>query len=131
MHFHPFIAAFFIPLVIGGLLMALPFLKLNEEPNGVWFYSDKAKIAAKFSVLSALIITPSLVLINEYIPKLDTLLPSINSFITNGIVPLIILLLIIWVYHKFVSKRFKLTRIEKAQTMFVFITTAFIILTII
>jgi hypothetical protein len=59
------------------------------------------------------------------------MLPSINSFITNGIVPLIILLIVIWVYHKFVSKRYNLTRIEKAQTIFVFITTAFIILTII
>ena len=68
---------------------------------------------------------------NEFIPKLETLLPSINSFITNGIAPLIILLLIIWLHDKFVSKRFKLTRIEKAQTMFVFITTGFIILTII
>jgi quinol-cytochrome oxidoreductase complex cytochrome b subunit len=131
MHFHPFIAAFFIPLVIGGLLMALPFLKFNEEPNGVWFISDNAKRAAKFSLVSAIIITPLLVIVNEYLPKLETLLPSINSFITNGIVPLIILILIIWLYHKFVSKRFKLTRIEKAQTMFVFVTTAFIILTII
>ena len=58
MHFHPFIAAFFIPLVIGGFLMALPFLKFNEEPNGIWFYSDKAKSAAKFSVIFALILTP-------------------------------------------------------------------------
>jgi quinol-cytochrome oxidoreductase complex cytochrome b subunit len=131
MHFHPFIAAFFIPAVIVISIVALPFLKLKDEPNGIWFYSEKAKDAAKFSLVSAIIITPSLVIANEYLPKLETMLPSINSFITNGIVPLIILLLIIWVYHKFVSKRFNLTRIEKAQTIFVFITTAFIILTII
>jgi quinol-cytochrome oxidoreductase complex cytochrome b subunit len=131
MHFHPFIAAFFIPTVIVLSLVALPFLKFKDEPNGIWFHSEKAKAAAKFSSVSAIIMTPLLVIINEYLPKLETLLPSINSFITNGIVPLIILILIIWLYHKFVSKRFKLTRIEKAQTMFVFVTTAFIILTII
>ena len=131
MHFHPFVAAFFIPAVIMISLVALPFLKFKEEPNGIWFYSEKAKEAAKFSAISALILTPLLVIINEYLPKLETLLPSINSFVTNGIVPLIILLLIIWVYHKFVSKKFKLTKIEKAQTMFIFITTAFIILTLI
>jgi len=131
MHFHPFIAAFFIPAVIVISIVALPFLKLKDEPNGIWFYSEKAKDAAKFSLVSAIIITPFLVIANEYLPKFETMLPSINSFITNGIVPLIILLLIIWVYHKFVSKRFNLTRIEKAQTIFVFITTAFIILTII
>jgi quinol-cytochrome oxidoreductase complex cytochrome b subunit len=131
MHFHPFIAAFFIPLVIGLFLIALPFLKFNEEPNGIWFYSEKAKSAAKFSAYSALIIAPVLVLMNEYLPKLETLLPSVNSFITNGLFPLIILLLIIWLYYKFVSKKYGLSPIEKVQTMFVFISTAFIILTII
>jgi hypothetical protein len=131
MHFHPFIAAFFIPLLILISLVALPFLKFKDEPNGIWFYSERAKAAAKISLVSASIMTPLLVIINEYLPKLETLLPSINSFITNGIVPLIILLLIIWLYHKYVSNKFELTRIEKVQTMFVFITTAFIFLTII
>ena len=101
--FHPFVAAFLIPLVILIGLFALPFLKFTEEQNGIWFYSEKAKAAAKFSAYSALIITPVLVVMNEYLPKIETLLPSINSFITNGVIPLIILLLIIWLYYKFVS----------------------------
>ncbi|HEY6437955.1 MAG TPA: cytochrome b N-terminal domain-containing protein, partial [Ignavibacteriaceae bacterium] len=77
MHFHPFIAAFLIPAVIVVSLVALPFLKLKEETNGIWFYSEKAKIAAKHSVISALILTPLLVMMNELLPKLETLLPSI------------------------------------------------------
>jgi quinol-cytochrome oxidoreductase complex cytochrome b subunit len=131
MHFHPFIAAFFIPAVIIILLVMLPFLKFKEDLNGIWFYSDKAKAAAKYSVFSALIITPILVVLNEFLPKIETLLPSVNSFITNGLVPLIILLLIIWLYYKFISKKYHLSPIGKVQTMFVFITTAFIILTLI
>ena len=131
MHFHPFIAAFFIPVMIIISLIMLPFLNLNEELNGVWFYSETAKKAAKFAALSAIIITPILIMMNEYLPKIETLLPSINSFITNGLIPLIILLLIIWLFHKFASKKFQLSPIGKVQTMFVFITTAFIILTLI
>jgi hypothetical protein len=95
------------------------------------FYSDNAKEAAKYASISAMILTPILVLMNEYLPKIETLLPSINSFITNGIVPLIILLAVLWFYHKYVSKKFQLSPIEKVQTMFTFITTAFIILTLI
>jgi quinol-cytochrome oxidoreductase complex cytochrome b subunit len=131
MHFHPFVAAFLIPAVIIFGLVALPFLKFNEEQNGIWFYSEKAKLAAKFSFTSAIILTPLLVGLNEFLPKLETVLPSINSFITNGLVPLIILLFVVWSYHKFVSRKYKLTSIEKVQTIFVFITTAFIILTLI
>jgi len=42
--------------------------------------------------VSAGILTPLLVIINEYLPKLETLLPTVNSFVTNGIFPLVILL---------------------------------------
>ena len=131
MHFHPFVAAFLIPAVIIFGLVALPFLKFHEEQNGIWFYSEKAKLAAKYSFISSIILTALLVGLNEFLPKLETVLPSINSFITNGLVPLIILLLVVWSYHKFVSRKYQLTSIEKVQTMFVFITTAFIILTLI
>jgi quinol-cytochrome oxidoreductase complex cytochrome b subunit len=131
MHFHPFVAAFLIPLAIVFSLAALPFIKLNENPSGIWFHSDKAKQAAKFSAIAASVITPLLVIINEYLPDFETLLPWLNSFISNGIVPLIILLALLWYYYKFVSKKFKLTFIEVVQTMFVFITTAFVILTLI
>ena len=49
MHFHPFIAAFFIPS--GNWwnpLMALPFLKLNEEPMEFGFILKKQKLQQSF-----------------------------------------------------------------------------------
>ena len=64
-------------------------------------------------------------------PDFETLLPWLNPFISNGIIPLIILLIIVWYFYKYVSKKYKLTLIEIVQTMFVFVITAFIILTII
>ena len=131
MHFHPFIAAFLIPFAIVAGLAALPYLNLKEEHSAVWFHSDKAKEAAKFSAAAACVITTLLVIINEYLPDFETLLPWLNPFISNGIIPLIILLIIVWYFYKYVSRKYKLTLIEAVQTMFVFVTTAFIILTII
>jgi quinol-cytochrome oxidoreductase complex cytochrome b subunit len=131
MYFHPFVAAFLIPIVIVVSLASLPFINLQEKPSGLWFHSDKAKQAAKFSTIAAIAITPLLVIINEYLPDFETLFPWLNSFVSNGIIPLVILLALLWYYYKFVSKKFKLTFIEIVQTMFVFITTAFIILTLI
>jgi hypothetical protein len=131
MHFHPFVAAFLIPFAIVFALAYLPYLKLKDEPSGYWFQSEKGKEAAKFSAITASVITTLLVIINEFIPDFETLLPWLNSFISNGIIPLLIILALLWYYHKYAVKKFNLDFIEVIQTMFVFVTTCFIILTLI
>ena len=131
MHFHPFVAAFLIPFAIVFALAYLPYIKLKKEHNGKWFYSEKGKDAAKFSAMAAAITIILLVIINEFVPDFETLLPWLNSFISNGIIPLLIILTLLWYYYKYITKKFKLDFIEVIQTMFVFVTTAFIILTVI
>jgi quinol-cytochrome oxidoreductase complex cytochrome b subunit len=131
LHFHPFVAAFLIPLTLIFLLTALPFINLKEEPSGFWFHSEKAKQAAKFTAISSSIITLILIIINEFVPDFEILLPQLHPFISNGIIPLAIVLLILWLFYKYVSRKFTLSYLEIIQTMFVFITTSFIILTIV
>jgi len=131
MHFHPFIAAFLIPLLIIASLSVLPYIKLDEEHSGNWFHSEKAKEAVKFSAKFAIVITPILVIISEYIPDFEILFPLLNSFISNGIIPVIILFGMFRYYHKYVTKKYQLNLIEIIQTMFAFIATVFIILTLI
>jgi quinol-cytochrome oxidoreductase complex cytochrome b subunit len=131
MHFHPFVAAFLIPVAIIFFVAALPYINLKEEPSGLWFHSDKSRQAAKFSAVAAVIITVLLVLVNEYLPDFETLLPWLNTFISNGIIPLIIVVLIVWAFYKIILKKFKLSFLEILQTMFVFVTTSFVILTLI
>lgn len=131
MHFHPFVAAFLIPLAIVFSLAYLPYIKLKVEPSGFWFQSEKGKNSVKFSAIASSVITTLLVIINEFVPDFETLLPWLNSFVSNGIIPLIILLTLLWFYYKFVLKKFNLDFIEVIQTMFVFVTTSFIVLTLI
>lgn len=131
LHFHPFVAAFLIPLTIVFLLTVLPFINLIEEPSGFWFHSDKAKQAAKYTVVISSSIALILIILSEYVPDFETLLPWLNPFISNGIIPLSIVLLILLTFYKFVKKKFSLSYLEIVQTMFVFIATSFIILTII
>jgi len=131
LHFHPFVAAFLIPITIIFLLAALPFINLKEEPSGFWFHSVKAKDAAKFTAITSAVITLILILINEFLPDFETLLPWMNSFISNGIIPLLIIMSITWFYYNYISKKFSLSYLEVVQTMFVFVTSAFVILTIV
>ena len=131
MHFHPFVAAFLIPFAIVFSLAYLPYIKLKDEPSGFWFQSEKGKEAAKFSAIAASVMTSLLVILNEVVPDFETLLPWLNSFLSNGIIPLLILLAMLWYYYKFVLKKFNLNFTEVIQTMFVFLTTSFIVLTLI
>jgi hypothetical protein len=131
MHFHPFMAAFVIPITLVTIITLIPYLNLKETPSGFWFHSEKGKASSKFSAVAALIITTVLVLVNEYLINFETLLPSINSFISNGMLPLLLVLFIIWSYYKLMTKKLGLSVIESLQAMFVYIITSFIILTII
>ncbi len=131
MHFHPFVAAFVIPMAIMAALALLPFIKIKEEPTGFWFYSEKGKKAAKFSAVVSFLTSTLLVIVNEYVPDFETLMPSVNSFISNGLIPLIITIAIIWGFYKFVSKKYELNSTEKVQSLFIFILTSFIIFTLI
>jgi len=53
----------------------LPFINFKEEPTGYWFHSENAKRAAKFTAIVSSIITLLLIIINEFIPDFETLLP--------------------------------------------------------
>ena len=89
------------------------------------------KISAKLTALFAVAITILLVVLNEYVLNFETLLPWLNPVISNGIIPLLIVLTIMWIYSKYISKKYKLTFSELVQSIFVLVITSFIILTLI
>jgi hypothetical protein len=106
-------------------------LKYEQEPTGMWFVSDKGKKSAILSAVFAAAITIILVLLTEYLISFEMLLPWLSPVISNGIIPLLIVLAIIWIYSKYISKKYKLTFSELVQSIFVLVITSFVILTLI
>ena len=131
MHFHPFFAGFFIPLALIVLIAFIPYFKYEQEPTGIWFISEKGKISAKLAVLFAIIFTILLVLLNEYIVNFEAALPWLTPVISNGLIPLLIVLTIIWIYSRYMKNKYKLLFSESVQTVFVMIITSFVLLTLI
>ena len=131
MHFHPFFAGFFIPLALIVLIAFIPYFKYEQEPTGIWFISEKGKISAKLAVLFAIIFTILLVLLNEYIVNFESALPWLSPVISNGLIPLLIVLTIIWIYSRYMKNKYKLLFSESVQTVFVMIITSFVLLTLI
>jgi quinol-cytochrome oxidoreductase complex cytochrome b subunit len=130
MHFHPFFAAFIIPVSVVVFFAWIPFLKYDEEPNGQWFISHKGKQSTKSTAIFAAIVTISGILFNEYVLNFEILFQGMPAVISNGIIPLLILLGLMAGYYRFYLKRFRLSKEELVQAVFVFIVVAFIVLTI-
>jgi quinol-cytochrome oxidoreductase complex cytochrome b subunit len=131
MHFHPFFAGFLIPLALIVLIAFIPFFKYEVELTGMWFVSEKGKKSAKLSAVFAVAITIILVLLNEYLFNFEAILSWLSPVISNGIIPLLIVLAIIWGFSKYIRRKFKLSFTELVQSVFVLIVTSFVILTLI
>jgi quinol-cytochrome oxidoreductase complex cytochrome b subunit len=131
MHFHPLFASFIIPAGVTVFLAWLPFLKFSEPPNGLWFVSEKGKQSAKSTAVFAILVTLSGILINEYVMNFEMIIRGVPPFISNGIIPLLILVGMMAGFYRFYLRKFRLSKEELVQAIFVFIIVAFIVLTII
>jgi quinol-cytochrome oxidoreductase complex cytochrome b subunit len=130
MHFHPLFAAFIIPVAVIVFLAWIPFLKYKEPPDGRWFISDAGKHSSLSVILFAGIVTLSGILVNAFGLNFELLLPGLPAVISNGIIPLLVLLIIMAGYWGLALKRLQLSKPELVQVIFVFIITALIVLTI-
>lgn len=131
LHFHPIFGAIIVPGLALITLAAIPYLSFDMDSVGVWFRSRKGRRLALVGAGTALLITPLLVLLDEYFLDLPALLPSLPTIISNGWVPLAGLLLLLIGYYTLIKTIFKATACEVRQSVFVLLVTAFIVLTII
>jgi quinol-cytochrome oxidoreductase complex cytochrome b subunit len=131
MHFHPFFAAFVIPISVVVFLAWIPFMKYNEAPNGHWFISGTGKKSSEATAKFAAAVTVAGILFNEYVLNFEVVLSPIPAFISNGVLPLLILFGFMAGFYKYYLKKLSLTKAELVQAVFVFIMVAFIVLTIV
>jgi hypothetical protein len=131
MHFHPFFAAFIIPISVMVFLAWIPFLKYDEAPNGHWFISGRGRKSSEATAKFAAAITMAGILFNEYVLKFEVLLSPVPAFISNGVLPLLILLGFMAAFYRYYIKKLKLSKAELVQAVFVFLIVAFIILSLV
>jgi len=131
MHFHPFFAAFIIPISVMVFLAWIPFFKYDEKPNGNWFISEKGRKSSLVTAKFAAIVVVAGILFNEYIVNFEVLLSPVPAFVSNGILPLLILLGFMAGFYRYYLKKVSLTQAELVQAVFVFVIVAFTVLTVV
>ncbi|MCB9459232.1 MAG: cytochrome b N-terminal domain-containing protein [Anaerolineaceae bacterium] len=131
LHFHPVIGAIIIPALGLGALIAFPYLKFDSDTEGIWFGSRRGRRMAWFAALVALIGTPLLVILDEYVIDFPALLPTLPTLISNGVLPLLILLVAFLMFGAAMKALFRANRDETRQALFVLLVVAFVVLTVI
>jgi quinol-cytochrome oxidoreductase complex cytochrome b subunit len=131
MHFHPLFAAFVIPAGALVFLAWLPFFRYPEAPKGEWFVSEKGRKSAVRTAVFAAIVTLAGILFNEYVVNFEILLPGLPAWVSNGILPLLVLGILAGGYYLFYLRPAGLSGEELVQAAFVFLVTAFLVLTVI
>jgi quinol-cytochrome oxidoreductase complex cytochrome b subunit len=131
MHFHPFFAAFIIPIGVMIFLAWIPFLKYNDPPNGHWFISEQGRKTSEATAKYAAAVTIAGILFNEYVLNFEVVLSPVPAFISNGVLPLLILLGFMAGFYRYYIKKLKLSKAELVQAVFVFVIVAFIVLTVV
>jgi len=85
---------------------------------------------ALVAVVVAIVATPLGILLDEYIVDLTALMPVVPPVISNGLVPLVMIMVGVWGFHRIMKSRYSANRNEAVQMIFVLFLTIFIILTL-
>lgn len=131
LHFHPVIGAIVIPTLGLGVLVAFPYLRFDSDSEGVWFRSRRGRRMVWFAAGTAFVITPTLVILDEAVIDFTAMLPTLPTLVSNGLLPLMILMLGFLLYGAAIQVAFRANRDETRQALFVLLVVGFVILTVI
>jgi len=131
LHFHPLVAGVVLPSLAGLGIFLLPFFDVNQSSVGVYFRSRRGRALTALATGLAFIATPVWVLLDEFVLNWTAWLPTWPALISNGLIPLAILLLPLILLDDWMVKTFKANTEERVIFIFTFIFVAFIVLTIV
>ncbi len=130
LHFHPLFAVLVIPVTITGLLFFLPYIRYDADTCGVWFVSYKGRKTAIVAAVVAVIITSLGIVADEFLIDFPAWMPAVPVVISNGLLPVCLVLAGIIGFYRLIKKKFSATNNEAVQAIFILLLTAFVILTV-
>jgi quinol-cytochrome oxidoreductase complex cytochrome b subunit len=128
MHFHPTIAVFVIPMIAAIWLFSFPYMKAKDRNPGVWFYTDNGRRIAIFAAITSFTLTVTGVIAGEFLIDFQAWLPSWPVWLSNGILPLLIWILVLIGISLLVKNRFKAKRTEMQLWIFTYLIIAYLVL---
>jgi predicted neutral ceramidase superfamily lipid hydrolase len=97
---------------------------------GIWFISDKGKQAGIRAAAAGLIFTVAFVLISDFLPDPETILPSVPPLILTGLIPFTVVCGSIYIFMKFTRQKYSLTKHEYIQTLIIILVVSYAVLSL-
>lgn len=129
-HFHPFIAVVIFPLILVAGIIWLPFIKLDDNNQGIWFLSQKGRLSGKYSAAAAFIFTIIFILVSEILPDPETVIQTVPSLVTTGIIPFIIVTASIYLFMRILQLKLSINRSEYIQSLLIILVISYSVLSI-
>jgi quinol-cytochrome oxidoreductase complex cytochrome b subunit len=129
-HFHPFFAVVVFPLTIIMGSFWLPYIRLNDNNQGIWFLSEKGRVAAKYAAAAGFVFTILFILISTMLPDPGKILPVLPAIITTGLIPFLIVAVTVYLFMNYLKKKFDLNRSEYIQSLIIILVISYSVLSL-
>jgi len=130
LHMETLAAMILMGIVLVGMAL-LPFYDTQDEKIGVYFRSAVGRRAALLGVLLSLDLVPLMVVADEYWIDLPVMLSGWPIMISNGLVPLLLILAGLAALYGGVRRGLKANHSEALVALFTFVMVSLIVLTVI
>jgi len=128
LHFHPVFAVLIIPLLLLAGFILFPFLAYKSQSGNVDFSAKTLNTIILWSALAGLVITPILVLVDEYLLHFQQHTTFLPSWISEGFFPLLALTGLTWGFIQLIKRKFSNKKIDIVLSLFILFSVAYIVL---
>jgi len=129
LHFHPLVGAVIIPGLGLAALAFLPFYDVRIESVGVYFRSQRGRYLSLLASGLALLVVPTWVVVDETLIHWAEWLPTWPSLISNGLVPLAMVILGLVGLDEIFQRLYHTDQEERILVLFTFLLVGLLTLT--
>lgn len=131
LHFHPLVGAILLPSLAILAIFLLPFFDINLASVGIYFRSRRGRSLTLLAMGLALVATPLWVVLDEFVLNWTAWLPTWNTLLSNGLIPLAVVFIPLILLDEWSVKTFHADTEERVMFIATFLFTAFLVLTVI
>jgi quinol-cytochrome oxidoreductase complex cytochrome b subunit len=131
LHFHPLVAAVIIPGIVLVGMFWLPFADITGNSVGVWFRSVRGRYLAVMATGSSLLLTSSWIVADSLWVDWTGWLPSWPTLISNGLLPLGIVILVLVFVDRWLKVGLGATVESRILFTFTFLFVSLVVLTVV
>jgi len=130
-HFHPLFAVLVVPFAAALALLALPYLRYDEEPSGRWFQSAAGRRSAFLAAGIGAGVTGVWVVLDAMLAGPGGWLPFLPAIVGKGVLPVALIVATLGAFSRWMRVRLGVARAERVQALFVLLFAAFAVMTLV